>query len=98
MECGECEDGMQNFKTDLISICGKEEITHVKYKQWMFTDNDQKQDITAEVTEYTEDLGNSLADYRTHKFLEKKQIPFVMGITLWLIKMRCSKPISGTSK
>ena len=41
---------MQTFKTDLISICGKEEITHVKYKQWMFTDNDQKQDITAEVT------------------------------------------------
>lgn len=79
-ECGECEDGMQKFKTDLISICGKEEITHVKYKQWMFTDNDQKQDITAEVTEYTEDLGNSLADYRTHKFLEKKQIPFVMGL------------------
>ena len=59
---------------------GKEGITHVKYKQWMFTDNDQKQDITAEVTEYTENLGNSLADYRTHKFLEKKQIPFVMGL------------------
>ena len=58
-ECGECEDGMQTFKTDLISICGKEGITHVKYKQWMFTDNDQKQDITAEVTEYTENLGNS---------------------------------------
>ena len=40
----------------------------------MFTDNDQKQDITAEVTEYTENLGNSLADYRTRKFFEKKQI------------------------
>ena len=25
-------------------------------------------------------FGNSLADYRTHKFLEKKQIPFVMGL------------------
>ena len=76
-DCEECGEEMGNLKKDLNSIFDKNEIKTVKYQQWMFTDKEQKQEITADAKEYTDELTNNLAGYRTHKYLERKQIPYI---------------------
>lgn len=79
-DCDDCGEGMGELKKDMNSIFVKKNIKTVKYEQWMFTDQDQKQEITADAKEYTEDLTNTLAAYRTHKYLERKQIPYFQNL------------------